>query len=128
LWNLIFLEVPDDEAFTESVTVVAVLESTVDPVAIPVPVTASPTETPNKLPAVIVIVGLPLVVLAVINCLAYKSPEIAEIILGVVPVEIGAEVEVSVVDPIEIQPLTFKPKVVYVTPLKTKLNPMELAE
>jgi hypothetical protein len=111
LANLIFLAVPVDDALTESVSVVVVLETTVDPVAIPVPKTASPTDTPNKLPVVIVIVGLPLVVFAVINCLPYKSPEIGEIILEDVPVEIGVYEFTGDVEPIEIHPFEFKPNV-----------------
>jgi hypothetical protein len=46
------------------------------------------------------------------NCLPYKSPEMADITLLDVPVDSGVDELTGGVEPIEIQPLTLSPKVV----------------
>ena len=101
--NLMCLLVPDEIALEDMVTVVAVLDNTVDAVVRPVPATLSPIWMRFISPPVTVIVGDPRVVVTNNEPLQIKSAPIADITLFNVPLK-GVVDELGKVPPNETQP------------------------
>lgn len=101
--NLMCLPVPDEVALEDKVTVVAVLDNTVDAVVRPVPATLSPIWMRFISPPVTVIVGDPEVVVTNNEPLQIKSAPIADITLFKVPLK-GVVDKLGKVPPNETQP------------------------
>ena len=101
--NLICLLEPDEVALLDRVTVVAVFETTVAAVVIPVPATRSPICIKLISPLVTVTVGEPDVVVTNKEPLQIKSAPMADITLFKVPLN-GVAVELGKVPPNATQP------------------------